>query len=77
MSESQLCMRWNDFEGNLNDSFGNLRLDKDFSDVTLACKDGKQLEAHKVVLASSSPFFMELLQKNKHPHPLVYMMGKI
>ena len=40
--------------------------------MTLACKDGKQLEAHKVVLASSSPFFMELLQKNKYDY--IYMM---
>ena len=26
-----------------------------------------------MVLASSSPFFKELLRKNKHPHPLVFM----
>ena len=71
----KLCLQWNDFQNNLKSAFGNLREDNDFSDVTLACEDGEQLEAHKVVLASSSPFFMELLQKNKHPHPLVYMMG--
>ena len=63
------------FKDNIITSFQKLRNINDFSDVTLACEDGKQLEAHKVVLASSSPFFMELLQKNKHPHPLVYMMG--
>merc|ERR1712129_74790 len=27
------------------------------------------------ILASSSPFFLNLLRKNKHPHPLVYMRG--
>ena len=74
-NSEKLCLRWNKFEDNIITSFQKLRNNKDFSDVTLACKDGKQLEAHKVVLASSSPFFMELLQKNKHPHPLVYMMG--
>ena len=31
--------------------------------------------AHSLVLASSSPFFMEILKKNKHPHPLIYMRG--
>ena len=37
--------------------FGKLREGKDFTDVTLACEDGQQVEAHKVVLTSSSPFF--------------------
>ena len=74
-NSEKLCLRRNKFEDNIITSFQKLRNINDFSDVTLACEDGKQLEAHKVVLASSSPFFMELLQKNKHPHPLVYMMG--
>ena len=74
-NSEKLCLRWNKFEDNIISSFQKLRNNNDFSDVTLACEDGEQLEAHKVVLASSSPFFMELLQKNKHPHPLVYMMG--
>jgi len=47
----------------------------DFSDVTLASEDGEQVEAHKVILATSSPFFQQLLRRNKHPHPLVYMRG--
>ena len=50
-----------------------MRDDLDLTDVTLVCNDGKQVEAHKVVLASTSPFFMELFKRNKHPHPLVYM----
>ena len=74
-STEKLCLQWNDFKENVNSAFGKLRGDKDFSDVTLASEDGKQLEAHKIVLASSSPFFMELFQKNKHSHPLVYMRG--
>ena len=43
--------------------------------MTLACEDGQQVEAHKVILAASSPFFQKLLAKNKHPHPLIYMRG--
>ena len=71
----KLCLKWNDFQENISSSFGKLRRDKDFTDVTLACEDGTQLEAHKVILASSSPFFLEILKKNKHPHPLLYMRG--
>ena len=52
-----------------------LKEDNNFADVTLACEDGQQVEAHKVVLASSSPFFQKLLGRSKHPHPLVYMRG--
>ena len=69
----KLCFQWNDFKQNISAAFADLRVDKDFTDVTLVCEDGQQVEVHKVVLASSSPFFKELLRKNSHPHPLVYM----
>ena len=74
-NSEKLCLKWNNFKENTISSFGTLREDKDFSDVTLACEDGQQVEAHKVILASSSPFFMDILKKNKHPHPLIYMRG--
>ena len=54
---------------------GSFREDNDFADMTLACEDGQQVEAHKVILAASSPFFRKLLGRNKHPHPLIYMRG--
>ena len=69
----KLCLQWNEFKQNISTSFGDLRGDKDFTDVTLACEDGQQVEAHKVILAASSPFFKKLLRENNHPHPLVYM----
>ena len=74
MSE-KLCLQWNDFQDNIKSAFGNLREDNDFADVTLACEDGEQVEAHKVILAASSPFFQKMLGRNKHPHPLIYMRG--
>ena len=74
MSE-KLCLKWNDFQDNVNAAFGNLRQENEFADVTLACEDGEQIEAHRVILAASSPFFQNLLKRNKHPHPLVYMRG--
>jgi len=74
MSE-KLCLKWNDFQENINQAFRSLRSDSDFCDVTLACEDGQQIDAHKVILAASSPFFQTLLKRNKHPHPLIYMRG--
>ena len=72
MSE-KLCLQLNDFTGNANSAFQKLRDDNEFTDVTLACEDGQQLQAHKVILAASSPFFEKILQKNKHPYPLIYL----
>ena len=74
-SSEKFCLKWNDFKENLNSAFGGLRKDKDLADVTLVCEDGTQIDTHKVILAISSPFFMEILKRNKHPHPLIYMKG--
>merc|ERR1719319_980838 len=73
--EDKLCLKWNAFQENAISAFGKLREDREFADVTLACEDGQQIEVHKVILASSSPFFLNILRKNKHPHPLIYMRG--
>ena len=75
-SVEKLCLKWNDFEQNISSAFGILRQDKDFVDVTLVSEDGQQLDLHKVVLASSSPFFLQLLKKsNPTHHPLIFMRG--
>ena len=74
MSE-KLCLQWNDFQDNLKGAFGSLSENTDFADVTLACEDGDQIEAHKVILAASSQLFQEILKRNKHSHPLIYMRG--
>merc|ERR1712204_27563 len=49
--------------------------DQDFVDVTLACEDGQQIKGHKVVLSSSSSFFKNILLKNPHSSPLIYLKG--
>ena len=74
MSE-KLCLQWNEFQENVKEAFQNLREDKNFTDVTLVGNDGQQMEAHKAILVASSPFFKKLLDRNKHPHPLIYMRG--
>ena len=74
MSE-KLCLKWNDYQDNTSNAFKSLKNDKEFSDVTLVCDDGRQTNAHKIILSNSSPFFKEILSINKHPHPLIYMRG--
>jgi len=70
----KFCLRWNDFESNISAAFKELREDKDFFDVTLACDDD-QLLAHKVILSACSPFFKTVLRRNRHQHPLLYLKG--
>jgi len=70
----KFCLRWNDFESNINTAFRELREDKDFFDVTLACDDD-QIQAHKVILSACSPFFRTILKRNIHEHPLLYLKG--
>ena len=72
-TDEKLCLQSNDFRENVSSAFGDLRQDKEFTDVTLVCEDGQQVEAHKVVHVASSPFFLNILKRNKNPHPLIYM----
>ena len=74
-SSEKFCLNWNDFQKNISSSFQEMRDDLDLADVTLACEDRKQFLAHKLVLSASSPFFKDILQKHKHPHPLIYLKG--
>jgi len=73
-SAEKFCLRWNDFESNISSAFRELREDKDFFDVTLACADD-QIQAHKVILSACSPFFRAVLKRNRHEHPLLYLKG--
>merc|ERR1712240_677696 len=70
----KFCLRWNDFESNISVAFRELRDEKDFFDVTLACEDN-QVSAHKVILSACSPFFRKVLRRNPHQHPLLYLKG--
>jgi len=74
-SPDNFCLTWNEFESNINVAFRELREEKDFFDVTLACDDDNQIQAHKVILSACSPFFRNVLRRNPHQHPLLYLKG--
>ena len=74
-STDDMSLKWKEFEENLVASFTQLRRDNDFTDVTLVCEDGLQIEAHRLVLCASSSFFKTILKMNSHSYPLVYMRG--
>lgn len=47
---------------------------EDFVDVTLVCEN-EQINAHKVIISACSPFFRNILTRNPHKNPLVYLKG--
>jgi len=76
MSTEKFCLRWNDFEKSISSAFKDIRNNKDFFDVTLACED-EQLQAHKVILSACSPFFQNVLRRHQPQNHqiLLYLKG--
>jgi len=75
MASEKFCLKWNDFQSCTSQSFHIFRKEKDFFDVTLVSEDQVQFESHKVILSASSNFFKNILRKNTHTHPLLYLHG--
>jgi len=71
LSSEKFCLQWKEFQENVRTSYKEVRRTGEFSDVTLACEDGQQIRAHKVILSASSTFFRDLLSANDHPQPLL------
>ena len=62
MSEAEnVYVNSSNFSANAGKAFSQLWGIEDFSDVTLATKDRRQIKAHKIVLSSSSSFFRDVL----------------
>ena len=74
-SSEKFRLKWNNFQENITSFYHDLRKDQDFSDVTLICEEKQQIKAHKIILNAGSTFFSDVLKKNKHPHPRIYMKG--
>ena len=67
---------WREFQENLKATCKEFRKSSEFSDVTLVCGDGVQVEGHKIILSSGSDFFRTLLRgQAHHPNPLIYLRG--
>ena len=71
----KFCLKWNDFQTNVSNTFRKLRKSEHFYDVTLVSDDQQQVSAHKVVLSSSSEYFKTILTSNTHSHPMLCLSG--
>jgi len=75
MGEELYQLRWQHFQGNIRDNFRDLREGAELQDVTLHV-GGQVVGAHKVVLATISPYFHSLLTSlppHTATHPLLLM----
>ncbi|XP_040572163.1 uncharacterized protein [Lepeophtheirus salmonis] len=77
MSESlkmlgeEYCIKWKGFECNILECLDDLK--EDFSDVSISCEEGESIQAHKLVLASCSPYFLKIFKENPCPHPVLIL----
>ena len=66
-------LKWNNFEQTSLKTFASLRQDKNLVDVTLVANDQVRIPAHKIVLASCSPFFSNLVFSMPTANPFLYL----
>ena len=71
----KVSINWDDHNNNFRESLQELKDNENFLDVTLVCDDDTQIKAHKNVLSVGSNFFRNILRKNPHPEPLLYLKG--
>ena len=68
-------LRWEVFGDQFLKSLKKESRLQEFADVSVAVSDGEVVQAHKLVLASSSSFFRKVLKAAPHPYPLIYIPG--
>ena len=70
-----VAVDWEEHAVNLGESLKELRENDSFLDVTLVSDGDIQVLAHKNILSVNSHFFRNMLRKNPHPHPMIYLKG--
>ncbi|XP_014226965.1 BMP-2-inducible protein kinase-like isoform X4 [Trichogramma pretiosum] len=69
---AEVCLKWNSYHSNMQNSFPTLLDSEDFVDVTLAC-EGRSIKCHKMILSSCSDYLAQLLRENPCQHPIIVM----
>ena len=75
MDRETYNLTWHNFETSAKESFKQLLSDANFVDVTLVTDDDKHIKAHKVILSASSSVLSQMMSRNPHPHPMIFLIG--
>jgi len=74
--DNNYLMKVDDFDTNFVSLISLLRDSEELFDVTLVSDDEIPIQAHKVILSASSPFFRSVIKLSTvHPSPLLYIRG--
>ena len=73
MAINKLSLAQKDFELFKDGSVKDILNEKRYTDITLACNDDKQIDAHRIILSSHSLFFRRILQQNDRRDMLLYL----
>ena len=65
----------NNYDESTKTIFKSLLTDVEFTDVTLACSDQKQVRGHKAILGASSSFFRTVFKQNPAANLVLYLKG--
>ena len=69
-------LKWKYFTVNQDSSLEELfTKENNQADVTLVSDDKVAFPVHKFVIGACSPVLKDLLTKNPHPHPMIYLNG--
>ena len=76
LNEDSYNVVWQDYPDHLKEMLHNMINNKDFTDVTLVCNDGHEVQAHKAVLSACSPVFKKMLSNRlSFIQPIVFLKG--
>ena len=69
-------LKWKFFTHNQDSALEELFIkNNNQADVTLVSDDKVAFPVHKFVIGACSPVLKDLLIKNPHPHPMIYLNG--
>ena len=77
MSSDNYFLSLSNNEHSRTSAFKRFQETQQFADVTLACDDVEQIQAHRVLLSAASPFFEKVLHCHPNSHPLLYIRGTL
>ena len=75
MHQEKYSLTWHSYSYYMKSMIQELMMNEDFSVVTLVTDDKKQIRANRGVLSAFSPFFNNILKKEKNIDQIIYLRG--
>ena len=75
MDKRKYNLTWQHYSDHLKSMMKDLMMNEEFSDVTLVTEDKKHIKANSNVLSACSPFFKDILKKEKNSSQIMYLRG--